>query len=97
MRGRHRDEKVGRWVHEESGRNGQELTDACRAGGSIVDASVPRDGRPLSAGHDDGDLVVADASLAAELGGARSKAVAALANGLGAGSGIAERGGNVGE
>jgi hypothetical protein len=80
---------VGRWHGV--------LTDARRAGGAVVDASVSRDGGAPSAGHDDGDVVVADAGLAAELRGAGLKAVAALADGLGAGAGVAERGGDVGE
>ena len=42
-------------------------------------------------------MVVADGGLATELGGAGFKAVAALADGLGAGPGIAERGSNVGK
>lgn len=73
------------------------LTDARGAGGAVVDASVSRDGGAPSARHDDGDVVVAGAGLAAELRGAGLEAVAALADGLGAGAGVAERGGDVGE
>lgn len=73
------------------------LTDARGAGGAVVDASVSRNGGAPSSGHDDGDVVVAGAGLAAELRGAGLEAVAALADGLGAGAGVAERGSDVGE